>query len=100
MDRLNEKVVIVTGGAVGIGAEVARQCVAEGARVTIADVNDEEGQRLAEACGASARYAHLDVVDAGGWDQVVAGTEAAFGPVSVLVNNAGIIGWGGVAEMD
>jgi 3alpha(or 20beta)-hydroxysteroid dehydrogenase len=100
MERLNGKVVIVTGGAVGIGAEVARQCVAEGARVTIADVNDEEGQRLAEACGAPARYAHLDVIDADGWDEVVAGTEAAFGPVSVLVNNAGIIGWGGVAEMD
>ena len=100
MDRLNGKVVIFTGGAAGIGAAVARQCVAEGARVTIADVNDQEGQRLAEACGASARYAHLDVIDARGWDDVVAGTEAAFGPVSVLVNNAGIIGWGGVAEMD
>ena len=100
MDRLNGKVVIVPGGAAGIGAAVARQCVAEGARVTIADVNDQEGQRLAEACGASARYAHLDVIDARGWDDVVAGTEAAFGPVSVLVNNAGIIGWGGVAEMD
>ena len=100
MDRLNGKVVIVTGGAAGIGAAVARQCVAEGACVTIADVNDQEGQRLAEACGASARYAHLDVIDAAGWDEVVAGTEAAFGPVSVLVNNAGIIGWGGVADMD
>ena len=78
MDRLNGKVVIVTGGAAGIGAAVARQCVAEGARVTIADVNDQEGQRLAEACGASARYAHLDVIDARGWDDVVAGTEAAW----------------------
>ena len=100
MDRLNGKVVIVTGGAAGNGAAVARQCVAEGARVTIADVNDQEGERLAVACGASALYAHLDVIDARGWDDVVAGTEAAFGPVSVLVNNAGIIGWGGVAEMD
>ncbi|HKA03446.1 MAG TPA: SDR family oxidoreductase [Acidimicrobiales bacterium] len=99
MDRLKGKVALVTGGAAGIGAEVVRQCVAEGASVAIADVNDDDGQRLAAACGAPARYLHLDVSDARGWDTVVAAAEAAFGPVSVLVNNAGIIDWGGVVEM-
>jgi len=99
MNRLADKVVLVTGGAQGIGSEVARQCVAEGARVAIADVSDDEGQRLAAACGAPARYFHLDVSDAHRWDEVVAAAESAFGPFNVLVNNAGIIDWGGVVEM-
>jgi 3alpha(or 20beta)-hydroxysteroid dehydrogenase len=100
MNRLDGKVALVTGGATGMGAEMARRCVAEGASVTIADVRDDDGAVLAAECGERAMYAHLDVRDAEAWAEVVATTDRTFGPVNVLVNNAGIIDWGGVVDMD
>jgi 3alpha(or 20beta)-hydroxysteroid dehydrogenase len=94
MRRLNERVAIVTGGARGIGAAVARLLAAEGAAVVVADVLDAEGAKLAAELGGPARYAHLDVSTANGWQTVVAEAERELGPVSVLVNNAGILKWG------
>jgi 3alpha(or 20beta)-hydroxysteroid dehydrogenase len=85
------QVAIVTGGARGIGAAVATACVAEGARVIVADVLDSEGKELADALGDAARYLHLDVADSESWRRAVAEAEEAFGPVSVLVNNAGVV---------
>ena len=61
MGRLDGKVAIVTGGASGIGAATARRFVAEGARVVIADVNDEAGEGVARALGAAAAHRHTDV---------------------------------------
>lgn len=99
MGRLNERVAIVTGGARGIGAAVARLFAAEGAGVVVADVLDAEGEKLAAELGHPARYAHLDVSRADGWQTVVTETERELGgPVSVLVNNAGILEWGTVEE--
>jgi 3alpha(or 20beta)-hydroxysteroid dehydrogenase len=100
MSRLESKVAIITGGAMGMGAEMARRCVAEGASVVVADVQDESAALVAKECGDQARAVHLDVADPDDWAAVVAHAELAFGPVSVLVNNAGIIAWGGVEEMD
>jgi 3alpha(or 20beta)-hydroxysteroid dehydrogenase len=88
---LTGRVAIVTGGARGIGAAVATACVAEGARVIVADVLDSEGKELAHALGDAARYLHLDVADSESWRRAVAEAEEAFGPVSVLVNNAGVV---------
>ncbi|MEU0222226.1 SDR family NAD(P)-dependent oxidoreductase, partial [Streptomyces sp. NPDC006265] len=98
MGRLNERVAIVTGGARGIGAAVARLFAAEGAAVVVADVLDAEGEKLAAELGGPARYAHLDVGTEDGWQTVVAETERELGPVSVLVNNAGILEWGTIEE--
>ena len=61
MGRLDGKVAIVTGGASGIGAATARRFVAEGARVVIADLNDEAGEGVARALGSAAAYRHADV---------------------------------------
>ncbi len=61
MGRLDGKVAIVTGGASGIGAATARRFVAEGARVVIADLNDEAGEGVARGLGAAAAYRHADV---------------------------------------
>jgi 3alpha(or 20beta)-hydroxysteroid dehydrogenase len=88
---LADRVAIVSGGARGIGAAVVTSFVAAGARVVISDVLDAEGKELAHALGDAARYLHLDVTDSEAWRAAVAETESTFGPVSVLVNNAGVV---------
>lgn len=75
-----------------MGAEHCRGFVAEGARVVVADVLDEEGTALAAELGDRAAYAHLDVTDEAAWTALVERTERELGPVGVLVNNAGIGG--------
>src|SRR5262245_38835481 len=91
MGRLDGKVAIITGGARGQGAAEGRLFAAEGARVVLADILDEEGSKTAAEIGDAARYVHLDVTDEVGWDETVAFAEDAFGPVTTLVNNAGIL---------
>ena len=90
MGRLEGKVAIITGAARGQGEAEARLFVAEGARVLLADIRDEEGEAVAADLGDAAAYVHLDVTDAAQWEAAVAHAEERFGPVSVLVNNAGI----------
>ena len=85
---LQERVVIVTGGAQGIGEACARRFAREHAKVVIADLNDTHGQALASELGA--RYVHCDVGDKSQVDALVAQTIAAHGGIDVLVNNAGI----------
>lgn len=94
MGRLGGKVAIITGGAQGMGAAHARRFVAEGARTVITDINAEVGEALAGELGEQALFLHLDVSSEAGWRSVVAEAESRFGPVSVLVNNAGILGPG------
>ncbi|MFL6157334.1 MAG: SDR family NAD(P)-dependent oxidoreductase, partial [Marmoricola sp.] len=62
-NRLEGKVAIVTGGAMGQGAAIVRHFVAEGAKVAIADVADEQGQALADELGENAHFRHHDVSD-------------------------------------
>ena len=96
---LDGKVAIVTGGAMGQGAGIARAYVAEGAKVVIADVAKDAGQALADELGSSARFAHHDVSDAGSWTSLVEDTNERFGPVNVLANNAGILRFGDIERM-
>ncbi|RNF78645.1 SDR family oxidoreductase [Streptomyces botrytidirepellens] len=95
--RFEGKVAIVTGAARGMGAAHVRGLAAEGARVAVCDVLDDEGESLAGEL-AHARYCHLDVTDEAQWRSVVRTVEDTLGPVDVLVNNAGIIHFGGVEE--
>lgn len=92
MGKLDGKVAIVTGAAQGMGEAHARRMVNEGAKVVLTDVNDERGAKIAAELGESAMFVKHDVASLAEWAAVVQATEAAFGPVSVLVNNAGIIG--------
>lgn len=98
MGRMDNRVVIVTGGARGLGEAIARLLGAEGAKVVVADIIDVEGAALVAEIGDNARYEHLDVRSEGEWQRVVAAAEAAFGPVSVLVNNAGISGFSPIED--
>ncbi|MEW1844074.1 glucose 1-dehydrogenase [Nonomuraea angiospora] len=85
---LDGKVVIITGGARGMGAATARRCVAAGAQVVITDVLVEEGTATAKELGA--RFFPHDVTNQDQWAEVVAATLEAFGRLDGLVNNAGI----------
>ena len=71
MKRLQNKVVLVTGGAQGMGAETSRLCAREGAQVIIADVADAPGQALAAELGSSASYVNLNVAKEQQWEAVV-----------------------------
>lgn len=90
MGRLNNKVAIVTGGASGIGEAITRLFIAEGAKVLVTDVNDDNGEKLARELGDSARYIHLDVGVRTQWDEAVEKAEQEFGSLNVVINNAGI----------
>ncbi|WP_225752959.1 glucose 1-dehydrogenase [Actinotalea sp. Marseille-Q4924] len=101
--RLEGKVAIVTGGARGMGAAMARRLVAEGAKVVIGDVLEAEGKELALDIGPDVLFVTLDVTSAQAWAQAVSAAGEAYGPVTVLVNNAGILAYGSVdvaAESD
>jgi NAD(P)-dependent dehydrogenase (short-subunit alcohol dehydrogenase family) len=92
-DRLEGKVVIVTGAARGLGAAVVRRFAAEGAAVLASDIRDELGRGVAEelqAAGYPVEYVRLDVALESDWEQGVASCAERFGGLDVLVNNAGI----------
>ncbi|MCU1693984.1 MAG: family oxidoreductase [Mycobacterium sp.] len=100
MKRFENRTVIVTGGARGMGANHARGFVAEGANVVIADVLEQEGRTLARELGDRAMFSRLDVTNENDWDAAVTAAEAAFGTVSVLINNAGIVRFGVIEETE
>lgn len=90
MGRLTNKVAIITGGARGMGAAHARKFVEEGAKVVITDLLEDAGQSLADELGENAIFIRQDVTSAEDWKHVVSETENKFGPVHILINNAGI----------
>lgn len=90
MGKLDGKVAIITGAARGMGAAHARLFVAEGAKVVLADLLSEQGERVAAELGEAARFVPLDVRDRDQWAVVVETAAREFGRVDILVNNAGI----------
>jgi 3(or 17)beta-hydroxysteroid dehydrogenase len=90
MARMADKVVVITGGAGGLGGATARRMAEEGATVAVADVADEQGQALAEEIGGD--YVRLDVTDEEQWRSTVQAIKDKHGRIDVLVNGAGIEG--------
>lgn len=90
MSKLEGKVAIITGGANGMGETHARLFVSEGAKVVITDIDSEKGEALAKELGNHAMFIKHDVSSETDWQQVVKKAEEAFGPISILVNNAGV----------
>ena len=87
--RLKDKTAIVTGAASGFGAEIARQYIAEGARVALADINEAGAKAVADTLGANAIAVGCDVGKRADIDALVAKTVEAFGRIDIVVNNAG-----------
>ncbi|MGH7931721.1 MAG: SDR family NAD(P)-dependent oxidoreductase [Candidatus Binataceae bacterium] len=103
MDRLKEKVALISGGARGQGAAEARLFAAEGAKVVIGDVLDGEARTLAVEINKNnpqkvALPIHLDVGRSADWRAAVDACERDFGGLDILVNNAGILNVKGIEE--
>ena len=95
MKRTENKVVIVTGGALGIGRETCLLLAKEGAKIAVTDVLDKEGQALVEEInqsGGEAKFWHLDVSDENEVERVYSEVFKEFGKLDSTVNNAGIAG--------
>lgn len=99
MNRLANKVAIVTGGARGMGAETCRLFVQEGAQVVIADVLEAEGKVLARELGDAASFRRLDVSDEANWNDLAVETVQRFGHLDVLVNNAAVLVFGAITDL-
>jgi 3alpha(or 20beta)-hydroxysteroid dehydrogenase len=100
MKRFDHRTVIVTGAARGMGASHARGFVAEGANVVIVDVLEHEGRTLAAELGDQALFSRLNVMSDPDRAATLAAAEDAFGPVSVLVNNAAIVRFAAIADTE
>lgn len=89
--RFENKIVVVTGGAAGIGKATALKFAAEGATVVFCDMNDERGEALAAEIGDKAKYYHVNVTDRAAVQTWIDDVVATFGRIDVLINNAGIL---------
>lgn len=100
MGRVSGKKAFITGGAQGLGACFARMLAAEGAKVCVTDVNAEGAENTAAAInkeyqGAASFFAH-DVTSKDDWEKALAGAAKAMDGIDVLINNAGVGGWGNI----
>jgi len=92
MSRFDGACVVVTGGASGIGEATVRGVIAGGGSAVIADLQEDLGRALAEELGAAALFHSTDVTREEDIAAAIAAAQAAFGPLTGMVNNAGIVG--------
>lgn len=95
MNRVKDKVALVTGGGLGIGRATAILLAQEGAKVAVTDILDDKGKELVEEIAQAkgeAEYWHLDVSQEAQVQQVFAEVRQKYGKIDILVNNAGISG--------
>jgi NAD(P)-dependent dehydrogenase (short-subunit alcohol dehydrogenase family) len=88
--RLENRTVLISGGASGIGAATARLVVREGGKAVLADRDEAKGRALAAELGAAAAFVPLDVTQEASWQAAVASTVEAFGSLHGLLNAAGV----------
>lgn len=99
MNRLNDKIVLVTGAADGIGAAAGRELAAAGATLILTDINLEGVQQVARSIGPKAVAMELNVCDPGAWQKVLDDVVSEHGKLDVLVNNAGGAGAGTIEDI-
>jgi 3-oxoacyl-[acyl-carrier protein] reductase len=88
--RLKDKVTIITGAGQGIGEAYARRFAAEGAKVVVADINEEKGKAVAAAIGGAAVFERVDVSSEEDTKRCAKAVHDRFGRIDVLINNAAI----------
>ncbi|TQL69010.1 NADP-dependent 3-hydroxy acid dehydrogenase YdfG [Nocardioides albertanoniae] len=98
MTDLSGRTALVTGGAQGLGEGMARALAAAGAKVAVADVQDDLGTKVAESIGGV--FVHLDITDDSGWESGLAAAVDGLGGLDVLVNNAGVEITSLITELD
>ncbi|TDD90650.1 SDR family oxidoreductase [Saccharopolyspora karakumensis] len=100
VDRLQDRVALVTGAASGIGRATAERFAEEGAAVLVTDIQDAAGEEVADGLrdsGVRAGFLHHDVASEESWQEAIDHVVAEFGGLDILVNNAGI---GDVAPLE
>lgn len=100
MNRVKDKVCIVTGAAAGMGAADARLLAEQGAKVVLTDLNEAQGKQLSDEIGNNAIFLKHNVSDSDDWDRILESTVKQFGRIDVLVNNAGIMVGGNILDID
>lgn len=91
MNRLQDKISIITGASKGLGEANSRLFIAEGAKVIMTDIDKEAGELLAQELGANAEFIYQDVRDEESWKTLVEDVVKRYGGLDVLVNNAGVV---------
>lgn len=87
--KLAGKVAVITGAGSGFGAAMAKRFAAEGAKIIVADVNDDGGNHVALEIGDAARFVHVDVREGVEVANMIRAASDTFGRLDILVNNAG-----------
>ena len=107
MGRVDGKVVLISGGAQGMGAAHAKMLIEEGAKVVIGDILDEKGAALAAELGDAVRYIHLDVTQADQWEAAVNLAVETYGSLTTLAEfvetafaHVGITDWQTVIDVN
>lgn len=99
MARLDNKVAVITGGAKGLGAEMAKRFVEEGAKVVITDLDTKSGEETAAKIGKNILFMKHDVSKKEDWQKVIKATLDNYGKINIVVNDAGVGMIGDVESM-
>lgn len=99
IEGFNQSIAIITGGASGLGAALAKELVSSGARVVIADSNFEKASIVADSLGATAEAVHVDVSQSDQIESLIQKTKAKYGTLDLMVNNAGISCYGEMIDL-
>jgi len=99
-DRVSGKIVLLTGGAMGLGKASAKALLAEGATVIITDIDEAAGAATAAELGENCHFLPQDVTDWDRWQELIGEVESKFGRLDVLVNNAAITVFGSIADLN
>ncbi len=87
---LHDRVILITGASSGIGLQMAKKCLAQGARVIISDIQKDKLETLEQELGNRCRAIYLDMRDVSSFAGALEKADACFGPINCLINNAGI----------
>lgn len=99
MGRVQDKIILLTGGAMGLGKADAEHLIAEGAHVIITDYNAEAGEATAQELGERCEFMQQDVTEPARWNEIIAQIEQTHGRLDVLINNAAVTVFGSIADI-